>query len=338
MKWCNSWKRAILVPMDRIGDAVSDTPAISYLKSLGIEIIVLATPYTTQIFENNPNIYRCITFSRKSRDGILSSALTNRLLIKDLKKLNPDVVISMMRQIRELKSIFSNLSVPVLAKPQDNNLPIYMRWVEFFRALNLNVQPAQNEIYPNDQDKESAVSWARKTGIDLDRPSIVVHPGCAVYKNEKDITNSLRSWDLDNYLEVFSHLPNDIQIILTGVHPAEKKANSYIQKRSPRTTAIFDIPNIRAMAWVIARSKLVITLDTGTLHIAAATDTPIIGLFGPSDPGKYGPWRKNITYVRTGQHLSCWPCDQNATCGGNNICMASITPEDVLDAVRGTIQ
>src|SRR5690606_23247609 len=120
------------------------------------EIIVLATPYTTQIFENNPHVYRCITFSRKSRDGILSSALTNRLLIKDLKKLNPDVVISMMRQIRELKSIFSNLSVPVLAKPQDNNLPIYMRWVEFFRALNLNVQPAQNEIYPNDQDKESA--------------------------------------------------------------------------------------------------------------------------------------------------------------------------------------
>lgn len=213
-----------------------------------------------------------------------------------------------------------------------------MRWVEFFRMLNLDAQPAQNEIYPNDQDKKLAISWARSTGIDLDQPSIVVHPGCAVYKDEKDVTESLRSWKLDNYLDVFSHLPHSIQIILTGVHSAEKEANSYIQKRSPRTIAIFDAPNIRAMAWIIARSKLVITLDTGTLHIAAATETPIIGLFGPSDPGKYGPSRKNITYVRTKQRLSCWPCDQNATCGGNNVCMGSITPDDVLDAVRKIIQ
>ncbi|MEE9238286.1 MAG: glycosyltransferase family 9 protein, partial [Thermodesulfobacteriota bacterium] len=83
----------------------------------------------------------------------------------------------------------------------------------------------------------------------------------------------------------------------------------------------------------ISRSSLLITLDTGILHIGAATETPIIALFGPSDPDKYGPWRENISYIRTDSPVACWPCNQNATCGGNNICMTSINPEKVVASI-----
>ncbi|HQG32031.1 MAG TPA: glycosyltransferase family 9 protein [Deltaproteobacteria bacterium] len=334
MKWCDSWKRIVLVPMDRVGDAISDTPALSFLRSRGIEVIVLATTYTAQIFENNPNVYKCLTFSRIRRDGIVASAVKSHSVVKELQSYDPHAVIGMMRQIRELRQIFTKLSIPVVNKPQDNSLPIYLRWVEFFKKLGLDVRPARNEIYPSDQDREAVISWAQDNGIDLTKPFIVVHPGCAVYKDEKCITNSLRCWPLDNYQKIFSNLPKDVQIVLTGIHPSEREANSYIRKQSPLVSALFDVPNLRALAWLIERSRLLITLDTGTLHIGAATDTPIIALFGPSDPAKYGPWGKNITYVRTDECLNCWPCDQKAICGGQNTCMKSLLPEKVSSKIR----
>lgn len=334
MKWSESWKRVVLVPMDRVGDAISDTPALSFLKSQDVEVIVLATPYTAQIFENNPNVYKCITFSRLRRDGIVSSVFRNHSVVKELKSYNPQAVIGLMRQIRELRQIYAKLSIPVISKPQDDNLPIYLRWVEFFKKMRLDARPSQNEIYPSDQDKEAVTSWARRNGIDQTKPVIVVHPGCAVYKDEKSTANSLRCWPLDNYQKIFPSLPKEGQIVFTGIHPSEKEANLYIKKKSPLVSAIFDIPNLRALAWLIENSRLLITLDTGTLHIGAATNTPIIALFGPSDPAKYGPWGKNVTYVRTDESLDCWPCDQKATCGGQNVCMRSLLPEKIIDRIR----
>jgi ADP-heptose:LPS heptosyltransferase len=180
---------------------------------------------------------------------------------------------------------------------------------------------------------KTAVNWAKETGLDLTTPFIVIHPGCAVYKNQIKINETAKYWHVEKFIQIIQSLPKEYSVILTGINPPEIIANQYIRDKSQRKVELYTDRNIRSLAWLISKSKLLITLDTGTLHVGAATDTPVIAIFGPTTPDKYGPFRNNIRYVRTKETINCWPCDQNPICKGNNICMTSLSAETVKSAV-----
>lgn len=85
--------------------------------------------------------------------------------------------------------------------------------------------------------------------------------------------------------------------------------------------------------WLRA-STLTITNDTGPMHIAAALDRPVVGVFGPTDPAQTGPYGDQITILRP-DVLSCAPC-LKSTCHWkvNMECMQSVWPRDVVLAAE----
>lgn len=82
----------------------------------------------------------------------------------------------------------------------------------------------------------------------------------------------------------------------------------------------------------IAREgKLVVSGDTGPLHLAAAVGTPIVALFGPTDPGRNGPWDAgDITLSR---YTEC-VCHYERRCRRDRPCIEHITVEDLLGAIE----
>jgi lipopolysaccharide heptosyltransferase II len=82
------------------------------------------------------------------------------------------------------------------------------------------------------------------------------------------------------------------------------------------------------LAWV-RRAALVITNDTGPMHIAAALRKPIIALFGPTDPARTGPYRQPGSVLR--HPLRCSPC-LKSTCSHHPLleCLAAIPPAAVI--------
>jgi len=60
------------------------------------------------------------------------------------------------------------------------------------------------------------------------------------------------------------------------------------------------------LAYLYKKAQLVITTDSGPMHLAAAMETPVIALFGPTDPARTGPYGTGHTIIRT--ELSCSPC------------------------------
>ena len=70
-------------------------------------------------------------------------------------------------------------------------------------------------------------------------------------------------------------------------------------------TGRVDIP---VLAAVIADLDLLLTVDTGPMHLASATGTPIVAIFGPSDPARYGPTGPRDRIVRV--DLPCSPCNR----------------------------
>ena len=95
----------------------------------------------------------------------------------------------------------------------------------------------------------------------------------------------------------------------------------------------FDLQELRAL---VARSRLFIGGDTGPLHVAATTQTPIVAIYGPTLPARSTPWRDpslaSLSVERL--DLDCRPCDQRVCAHGDYRCLTTITPAAVVDAAE----
>ena len=95
----------------------------------------------------------------------------------------------------------------------------------------------------------------------------------------------------------------------------------------------FEVAQLRALA---ARAAVYIGGDSGPLHIAATTRTPIVALFGPTLPERSMPWRDPLWFAEAvdAGPLPCRPCHQRTCQPGDFRCLTSIAPERVVAAVE----
>lgn len=93
----------------------------------------------------------------------------------------------------------------------------------------------------------------------------------------------------------------------------------------------FDIAELRAL---VARARLFVGGDTGPLHVAATTGTPIVGIYGPTLPARSAPWRdprvpsESVEVVG----LPCRPCNQRECAPGDFRCLTTLKPSEVISA------
>lgn len=96
-----------------------------------------------------------------------------------------------------------------------------------------------------------------------------------------------------------------------------------------------DIPNLAGklslleFAAAIGTARLLITPDSGPMHVAAAMETPTVALFGPTDPNRYGPWGVGHQILQA----TC-PCGRIPGSPCDGACMRAIQPEIVLEAMN----
>jgi len=149
-----------------------------------------------------------------------------------------------------------------------------------------------------------------------------------------------KQWHLARFAEVGRALTSEAgtTLVLTG-GPGDRVMVDHVR------WALGDRPvvdasgvlNLPAMAALLARLDVLITGDTGPMHLAAAVGTPIVALFGPSDPRRYGPLAAQQRVLRV--QLYCSPCGQvrlpPERCRGHvPDCMDGITVEVVVQAAR----
>jgi len=88
---------------------------------------------------------------------------------------------------------------------------------------------------------------------------------------------------------------------------------------------------VRAMIPYLQRARLVVSGDTGPMHLASAFGVPVVGIFGPTDPARNGPFAAEDEVVA--EAVPCGPCYKKTCPGYDNVCMSSIAVADVLEAV-----
>ncbi|MCF8052614.1 MAG: glycosyltransferase family 9 protein [Desulfobacterales bacterium] len=89
---------------------------------------------------------------------------------------------------------------------------------------------------------------------------------------------------------------------------------------------------IGQLVHVLQHASVVITCDTGPMHLAVALNIPVVALFGPSDPRRTGPFKGRVVRAR----VDCAPCNRK-TCP-DPVCMRHIGPQAVVEQVKALLQ
>jgi lipopolysaccharide heptosyltransferase II len=178
----------------------------------------------------------------------------------------------------------------------------------------------------------------RASGITTDHRVIVIHVSAG---------NPFRRWPAESFAALAADLVRGDAgrrvVLVSG--PSEQAAAADIaemaRRKSGAVDAIsadeYDLAELRAL---VARAEVYIGGDSGPLHVAATTTTPIVELLGPTLPERSRPWRDDrwFTEIVDVSGLPCRPCQQRTCAPGDFRCLTGIAPERVVAAAERALK
>ena len=174
-----------------------------------------------------------------------------------------------------------------------------------------------------------AAEIRRKWPVDR-APWLALQPG-ARWANKR--------WPLEHYAELLkwlagSPLPHHFVILGSAEdQPLGEKLRQTLPERCLNLTGQTSLPEM--VEW-IRLCDLMVTNDTGPMHVAAALGTPVVAIFGPTEPWRTGPYGQTEHALQLA--LPCVPC-LNRACGTSQPCecLRALRPAVVFDAVQNRL-
>jgi lipopolysaccharide heptosyltransferase II len=166
-------------------------------------------------------------------------------------------------------------------------------------------------------------------------PLVVVHAGGG---------REIKQWVLDRFAGVATRLARETgaTIALSGTDEDRGSVDTVMAALGPgvRSIDLCGRADLVTLAAVLDRANLLITGDTGPMHLAAALDVPVVAVFGPSDPERWGPASARARVVRAG--IPCSPCNRirrpPERCRGHvPDCLAAVTADSVYQAAAAML-
>jgi ADP-heptose:LPS heptosyltransferase len=154
----------------------------------------------------------------------------------------------------------------------------------------------------------------------------------------------IKQWNLDRFADVVNRLAasHAAAVVLSGDAGDRALVDAVKADLDPgvRCLDLVGRADLVTLAAVLEKVNLLITGDTGPMHLAAALDTPVIAVFGPSDPARWGPFSNRARVVRVS--LPCSPCNRirrpPERCRGHvPDCLAAVSAGAVYDAAVGAL-
>jgi heptosyltransferase-2 len=170
-----------------------------------------------------------------------------------------------------------------------------------------------------------AQAFLSEQGISPLRPLVVIHPGGSY--------GSAKRWPPERFAALADMLQerHQAQIALIGSEHDRSLAEEIVLAAKSNPLILAGRTTLRESAAVLGRAALCITNDSGPLHVANALRTPVVAVFGPTDPKVTGPFHQPSSFIQ--KEAVCRPCAYRE-CPFDHRCMASIQVEDVYAACK----
>ncbi|HKA16473.1 MAG TPA: glycosyltransferase family 9 protein [Myxococcota bacterium] len=204
--------------------------------------------------------------------------------------------------------------------------------------LQLKVQRALDLLRPLGIDPRGARAvlgiaeptraWARARVQELGgRPAVAIHPGVSD-------SGAIKQWHPERFGRTAARLARECGArCLVTWGPGERELALRVVEAAEGCAALGpETGSVLELAALYEACDLVIGVDTGPLHLAAALGIPVVGLYGPTDPAVYAPWdaRTGAAAPVVRHPVYCSPCNRRRC--SNVICMPAIEVGDVVAA------
>ncbi len=332
-----SYQKILVVNVNWVGDVIFSLPVFKALKAAfpGAHVACLAAPRVKEILESSSFVDEIIVYDEKGKHDTLFAKLN---LIFELKKKNFEVAFLLHRTLtRALFMFLAGIPERVgydekgrgfflthIVKPFSggHRSDYYLNVIESF---GIKVEDRTCDIRVDKAAEEKIKTLLSKYEISDQDFLVVLHPG--------------GNWDLKRWpKENFSLLANRLikeknaKVVIVGGPDDTALAQEILGLTESKPVILTGQTNLKELMALMKRAELVVSADSGPLHIASGVGTKTIGLFGPTRPEVTGPRGKGKSIIL--QHdVVCnrAPC-YNLTCP-NNMCMQSITVDDVLNFI-----
>lgn len=179
-------------------------------------------------------------------------------------------------------------------------------------------------IKPTAAQIERAHKLLAANGVDSDQPIAVLSPGTSGRR-------SVKAWTEEGFVEVSRYLAKrGLKPIILGTQPTDN-----IVKQFDGVLDLGGKTDLGEVVAILAASKVLVAVDSGILHLGAAVGTPVVGLYGSSDPNVTGPQGEG--HVVLTSQADCSPCVKTE-CSFGRKCMTDIRPEVVISAVARILE
>ncbi|PIS00334.1 MAG: hypothetical protein COT84_07825 [Chlamydiae bacterium CG10_big_fil_rev_8_21_14_0_10_35_9] len=314
--------RVLILSTTGLGDSLWATPAFSTLKQYfpNAYLAVLTTSFGAQVFQNNPHVNQIFTLSsslfslwkklRKEKFQIVFHFHTSQRFVLPLSCIiGAEKVVGTKNKCKGLDFLLTNAF-------EDNKTHEVVRRLKQLEALQVFAKPSTLSFYLTEKEKEQFQKF-----VTPDKLKVAIHPGA------KD---GYKCWPSSNFIKLIHLLHNDfsIDLYLTG-SPHEKSTLHKIASEAPFVQIVQNL-DMRKFAGLLSQMDLVISNDTGPMHLAEALNIKTIGIFSPTNPNLCGPLSKDshVFYKKkTCSFCMARKCKEP-------FCLYQIGPEEVFEKCK----
>ncbi len=327
-----------IVMLSAIGDAVHVLPVANALKRAwpDVRISWVIQPTPLQLVEGHPAIDEFIVFDKRRR-GMRSwtnfADLAHHIrgyefdLVLALQVyLKAGVIVGMLparrklgfdtARARDVNWIFTNEKIPPHS-PQH----VQAQYFEFLDYLGVDPEPPEWGLPITDQEREAQSTFF----------SLFDKPACSVVVGT---SKTRKNWNAEGYARVLEELESTygLQPVLVG-GPSEVEREMADEILSLTNAHPIDAlgDDLRRLVYLIEGSALTVSPDTGPLHISRALETPVVGIYGSTNPKRTGPYRRYYDLVVDG--YAEFPGEEYPISTELRVGMPKVTVDMVLEKV-----
>jgi heptosyltransferase-2 len=338
-------KRILVKGTNWVGDTIMSFPAVHALRRLfpKADISVLVKSYLAELWEDNPDIDEVIPYDFAAGAGRIFGQLQAAQVIKQ-KEI--DVGVIFPRSFSSALTLFLG-GVPrrigygdkirdcLLTERVDRSTDVLSgHRMYYYLKLIESLGPCPLPSLPSLSLNEKSQIWADAflshhclTGKLL----IGFNPG-ATYGDAK-------CWPAERFAALGRRLRQDYGasiLVFGSARPQENALNAAIAEEiGEGCLNLSGQTSLLELAALLHRCRLLVTNDTGTMHVATAVGTRVVAIFGPTDPRTTSPLGERHTIIR--KEVSCSPCLKRV-CSEDHRCMNLIGVEEVYRMVSAHLK
>jgi len=335
----------LIIKLRYIGDVLLATPTIRAIKAArpDVRVTMMVNRGTEDVLSGNPDLDEIIVLDK-------GSLTEQSRLIAGLRRRGFDTVIDLTDGDRSaFLSWVCGASVRIgfndeqrwrgryytqVVRPVPGVRHRIDRDLETLKFINIQADSTDPQLWLTPEESNSADQLLDQLGVQRSHSMVILQPGARYW---------FKAWPPERFAELADRLISQYscQVLIGGSHQDIELAEQIRQIAKSKPIVMAGRTTIKQFASIAKKSALFVGSDSGAMHIASAVGTPVVALFGPSNPREWGPRGGPVEILY--KELDCRSCFHPTCIRGEENCMRLITVEEVCAAARrmarsGTIE